>query len=81
MADYAPLNLTSSAWTALPTATEATVISIRGGAVLGTNHSAPSGDNGHEFRPGDGYAIKANAAWSFRLAAGQVATIIRTSDA
>lgn len=80
MADYTPLPLPASgAWTPLPVAAEQTIISIQGGSAYATNHSSPSGKNGHLLLPGYGFTIKANAVWHLRSAGGE-STVLRTAD-
>lgn len=79
MSDYSPLPVTSKDWVALPVAAEETMISVRSGTVLATNHSNPSGENGHELAPGVTMHLPAQDAWKFRMAGAQAATIYRTA--
>lgn len=77
MADYAPIPVTSTTWTALPAATEAGILQCQGGAILVTRHSAPTGDNGIRLNDGDAIAFASGDVWRYRLAGNVGATIIR----
>ncbi len=77
MTDYADINVTSDAWTAVAAATDVVRWQAQGASVRLSTKAAPAGLTGTIYAPGEVFDCPAGMAVSYRRASTSAARLTR----